>query len=141
MRFVTKPLVSRFFDYMRLIHNFQNAKNMRNIASNAESVYISIDFAEKYKNGLSGKYTFHSMEDDTSGCFPTYRYIREPVPVPGYATDMKFFLCRKKDYWSIDFEAVKSGRQSRLTIHSEIFKKTTAGNLCLRVYVTFRCMM
>ena len=97
---------------------------MRNAASNAESVYISIDFAEKYKNGLSGKYTLHSMKKkDTSGSFLTY--IREPVPVPGFATNMKFFLCRKKGYWSIDFKskAVKSGRQS------EIFKKTTTGTL------------
>ena len=117
---------------MRLIHNFQNAKNVQNVASYAESadrvkpskVYISIDYAEEYKNGLSGEYSFLSMEKDTNG-FPTYRYIREPVPVPGYAHNMKFFLWRKKGNWSVNFEAVKSG------VQSAIFQKTTTGKLLL----------
>ena len=128
-----RPWISmnfRTFFIMHSSHNFQHAKDLpvRNVASYPESIYISIDFVEKYKNGLSGKYIFHSMDKDASEYFPTY--IREQVPVPGFAANMKFFLCRKKGSWCISFEAVKSGKQS------PIFKILTTGKF-LSIHIKY----
>ena len=90
----------RTFFIMHSSHNFQHAKDLpvRNVASYPESIYISIDFVEKYKNGLSGKYTFDSMRDSFSNDTPLY--VREPSSVPGYP-NLKFFLRGIPGYWWI----------------------------------------
>ena len=59
-----------------------------------ECIYVAIKAEENAKDGLSGKYYFHSLHKNVGA------YVREPKRVPGY-TAKQFFLVYQNGVWYI----------------------------------------
>ena len=86
---VFRPSILDLTYQLKLIFVFKFAKEFPE-----ECIYVAIKAEESVKDGLSGKYYFHSLHKNVG------TYVREPKRVPGY-TSKQFFLVYQNGVWYI----------------------------------------